>query len=107
MEPQDRPLKTWVPLTDEYCEEALRKEGRGLPRVYRRCAGVKCIDPKKECPNRDCTGEAAFRCGDGACIGEVMRCERCIVAVHAQLPTHFVEVRKNIGRKRNADNVQM
>ncbi|KAJ7847181.1 hypothetical protein B0H13DRAFT_1907428 [Mycena leptocephala] len=29
----DRPLQTWVPLTDEYCAEALRREGRRSERV--------------------------------------------------------------------------
>ncbi|KAJ7165775.1 hypothetical protein C8R46DRAFT_1035133 [Mycena filopes] len=57
----DRPLQTWVPYTDEYCHEALRREGRGSARVYARCAGVKCVDPAQRCPNR-CTNVAEYRC---------------------------------------------
>ncbi|KAJ7873990.1 hypothetical protein B0H13DRAFT_1633262, partial [Mycena leptocephala] len=38
-----------------------------------------------------CTGMPEFQCVDQACFGEVMHCARCIVLVHAQLPTHFME----------------
>ncbi|KAJ7033118.1 hypothetical protein C8F04DRAFT_957903 [Mycena alexandri] len=68
----------------------MRREGRGAPHVYARCAGALC-DPRRTCPNRRCEEPAAWRCVDQACCGEVMYCERCIVAAHAQLPTHFVE----------------
>ncbi|KAJ7712102.1 hypothetical protein B0H16DRAFT_1667635 [Mycena metata] len=62
----DRPLKTWYAShPDEYLQEQLRREGRGAPKVYARCAA--------------------------ACVGEVMHCAECIVAAHARLPTHFVE----------------
>ncbi|KAJ6564307.1 hypothetical protein B0H19DRAFT_941812, partial [Mycena capillaripes] len=36
---------------------------------------------------------AEYRCCDSVCFGEVMRCATCIVTAHAQLPTHFIEVR--------------
>jgi hypothetical protein len=85
-------LQTWVPLTDEYCAEALRREGRGSERVYAKCVGVSCVDPTRQCANRACTGVPEYRCSDGVCFGEVMRCATCIVAAHAQLPTHFIEV---------------
>ncbi|KAJ7810465.1 hypothetical protein B0H13DRAFT_2384593 [Mycena leptocephala] len=90
-ENSDRPLQTWVPHMDEYCAEALRREGRGSPRVYVRCAGSHCVDPDRKCPNHVCTGVAEYRCCDGVCFGEVMQCATCIVAAHAQLPTHFIE----------------
>ncbi|KAJ6456814.1 hypothetical protein C8R47DRAFT_1227696 [Mycena vitilis] len=87
----DRPLKTWYPKEDQYIEEQLRREGRGSPKTYSKCAGVRCNDPNRECPNRECSGVAEYRCVDQACAGELMHCESCIVAAHAQLPTHFVE----------------
>ncbi|KAJ7029965.1 hypothetical protein C8F04DRAFT_1211814 [Mycena alexandri] len=69
----DRPLKTWYAShVDEYVEEQLRREGRGSPKV--RCDQV-----------------AEWRCADQACFGEIMHCAECLVAAHAQLPTHFVE----------------
>ncbi|KAJ7720208.1 hypothetical protein DFH07DRAFT_972677 [Mycena maculata] len=75
----DRPLKTWYPHNDEYVAEQLLREGRGPPSVHAHCA------------TRDCAEAAEFRCVDQACVGHVMRCARCIVATHAQLPTHFIE----------------
>ncbi|KAF8125542.1 hypothetical protein K438DRAFT_1535231, partial [Mycena galopus ATCC 62051] len=69
----------WVPFADEYCEESLRREGRGAPKVYARCGSVGC------------DSEAKYRCADGVCVGEVMRCAACIVTAHRQLPTHFIE----------------
>jgi hypothetical protein len=94
---KDRPLQTWVALTDEYVEMDLRREGRGSPKVYAQCAGVNCIDPKQQCPNRACAGVAEYRCGEGVCVGEVMRCAKCMVAAHAQHPTHFIEGVVEIG----------
>ncbi|KAJ7888386.1 hypothetical protein B0H14DRAFT_3081962 [Mycena olivaceomarginata] len=57
---------------DEYLLENLRREGRGSPRNYARCA--------------------VWRCTDQACFGECMYCSRCIVAAHVQHPTHFLEM---------------
>ncbi|KAJ7154944.1 hypothetical protein C8R43DRAFT_1126328 [Mycena crocata] len=76
-----RPLKEWYPFNDEYIQEQLRREGRGAPRVYSQCAGR----------HAGCSGVAEFRCVDQACVGEVMHCTTCVVAEHAQLPTHFLE----------------
>jgi hypothetical protein len=90
---KDRPLKTWYPHSDEYLGENLRREGRGLPHTYARCAGVRCRDPDRQCPNQRCEGAAEWRCAEQACMGEIMQCGECIVAAHARLPTHFVEVR--------------
>ncbi|KAJ7761472.1 hypothetical protein B0H14DRAFT_3510958 [Mycena olivaceomarginata] len=87
----DRPLHTWRPFTDEYCSESLHREGRGASKIYRRCAGVTCVDPDRQCPNRVCTGLAEYRCSDSVCFGEVMHCVTCIVAAHASHPTHFIE----------------
>lgn len=89
---QDRPLHTWVPYTDEYVEENLRREGRGSRVVYEKCAGVRCNDPQRVCPNRACPRVAEYRCVDQACAGESMHCSECIVVAHARLPTHFIEV---------------
>ncbi|KAJ7773599.1 hypothetical protein DFH07DRAFT_952645 [Mycena maculata] len=82
----DRPLKTWYPYNDEYVRENLRREGRCTRKTYAQCA------------RRGCIGEAEFRC-----VGEVMHCARCIVAAHAQLPTHFIErwTGTHFKRKRN------
>ncbi|KAF7369403.1 CxC2 domain-containing protein [Mycena venus] len=87
----DRPLQTWVPHANEYTWESLRREGRSSPKVYAKCAGVACIDPQRMCPNRVCTGVPEYRWADAVCFGEVMRCAACIVATHAQHPTHFIE----------------
>ncbi|KAJ7164850.1 hypothetical protein C8R43DRAFT_1122730 [Mycena crocata] len=91
----DRPLKTWMAYEDEYVQMRLRREGRGAPKVYARCAGIRCVDthvdPTKKCKNHICDGEALYRCHNGTYIGEVMRCAKCIVASHTQHPTHFVE----------------
>jgi hypothetical protein len=89
---QDQPLKTWYPHTDEYLQEQLCREGQGSDKTYSKCMGVRCQDPDKFCPNRGCDGLVEFRCVDQACMGELMHCAECIVAAHAQLPTHFVEV---------------
>ncbi|KAF7356781.1 CxC2 domain-containing protein [Mycena venus] len=85
----DRPLQTWYPHCDEYLQENLRHEGRGAPKTYARCAGSRCL--VRECLDRECSGPADWRCVDQSCFGEVMFCERCIIAAHAQHPTHFVE----------------
>jgi hypothetical protein len=89
---KDCPLQSFVLLTDEYVEESLHREGRGSKKIYAKCAGVSCIDPARRCPNTQCDGVAEYRCSDGVCFGEVMRCATCIVAAHAQHPTHFIEV---------------
>ncbi|KAJ7154821.1 hypothetical protein C8R46DRAFT_911140 [Mycena filopes] len=88
---QDRPLQAWYPHEQEYIDEDLRHEGRGSPKVYRRCAGVRCNNREDGCPKRQCEGAAEWRCADQACVGAVMHCSACIVAAHAQLPTHFIE----------------
>ncbi|KAK7050132.1 CxC2 domain-containing protein [Favolaschia claudopus] len=87
----DRPMKRWWPKVDEYLQEALRREGRGSPKVYARCGGSGCLDRRRECPQRECDGTPEWRCADQACAGEVMYCSECIVLVHRQHPTHFVE----------------
>ncbi|KAK6974082.1 CxC2 domain-containing protein [Favolaschia claudopus] len=87
----DRPMRNWWVRVDEYLEESLRREGRGSARVYGRCAGSRCADPLRVCPNRVCDGLPEWRCVDQACAGEAMYCRGCIVAIHARLPTHFVE----------------
>ncbi|KAJ7665761.1 hypothetical protein B0H17DRAFT_1336399 [Mycena rosella] len=90
---RDRPLKTWYAsgFDQQDLEENLRREGRGSPKNYSKCCGVRCHDLRTECPNRKCTGVVEYRCVDQACVGEGMQCRECIVASHAQLPTHFVE----------------
>ncbi|KAJ7761160.1 hypothetical protein DFH07DRAFT_957235 [Mycena maculata] len=100
----DRPLKTWYPYADEYVEENLWREGRGSSKVYSKCAGVRCTDPGHVCSEVECTGVPEYRCLDEACLGDLMHCERCIVAVHARLPTHFIERWNgtNFVRKRTA-----
>ncbi|KAJ7429994.1 hypothetical protein B0H11DRAFT_2264473 [Mycena galericulata] len=87
----DRPLQTWYPHRDQYVHEQLRREGRGPAKVYAKCAGVRCNDPARRCPNRVCVAPAEYRCVNEACVGETMYCAGCIVAAHAQLPTHFIE----------------
>ncbi|KAF8197285.1 hypothetical protein K438DRAFT_1585309, partial [Mycena galopus ATCC 62051] len=87
---QDRPLQNWYPMNDEYIQENLRREGRGAPKTYARCAGSHCMD-RRECPGRECDGASEWHCVDQACLGELMFCQQCIVATHARHPTHFVE----------------
>ncbi|KAF7349498.1 CxC2 domain-containing protein [Mycena sanguinolenta] len=80
----DRPLKNWYPKNDEYVEESLRREGRGLPKTYSRCAGSRGV-------GGECLGDAEWRCVDQLCFGELMYCSSCIVSKHVHHPTHFVE----------------
>ncbi|KAJ7300377.1 hypothetical protein DFH08DRAFT_725398 [Mycena albidolilacea] len=84
-------MQAWYPHNDEYVGEQLRREGRGDTWAHSRCAGVRCYDPERRCPNRVCVEVPEYRCADEACVGEAMYCARCIVAAHAQLPTHFIE----------------
>ncbi|KAJ7166466.1 hypothetical protein C8R43DRAFT_946025 [Mycena crocata] len=88
-----RPLKEWYAYNDEYLYEQLRRESRGSPRVYSQCASR----------HGACLGTAELRCVDQACTGEVMHCAACVVAAHAQLPTHFLEkwTGTHFERKRN------
>ncbi|KAF7360308.1 CxC2 domain-containing protein [Mycena venus] len=85
----DRPLQTWTSYKAEYLDESLRCEGRGSAKTYAKCAGSQCL--AHQCLERECEGPAEWRCVDQACFGELMYCRRCIVAAHAQHPTHFVE----------------
>ncbi|KAF7366986.1 CxC2 domain-containing protein [Mycena sanguinolenta] len=57
----DRPLQTCYPKNDEYVEESLRREGRGFPKTYARCAGSRCMDPSRPCTCRECSGLAEWR----------------------------------------------
>ncbi|KAJ7212395.1 hypothetical protein B0H12DRAFT_1033229 [Mycena haematopus] len=84
-------MRAWYPHSDEYLAEQLRREGRGDTWVHARCASVRCNDPQRRCPNRACSEAAEYRCVDQACVGQAMFCASCIVAAHAQLPTHFIE----------------
>ncbi|KAJ7078694.1 hypothetical protein B0H15DRAFT_924757 [Mycena belliarum] len=84
-------MHSWTPLEEEYVQETLRGEGRGSPWVA-----------------------PEYRCADGLCCGAVMRCAECIVACHAQLPTHFIErwngksfVRKRTGLRDLGLRVQL
>ncbi|KAK6978163.1 CxC2 domain-containing protein [Favolaschia claudopus] len=77
----ERPLHAWYPLRDDYVAEQLRREGRGSQRVYARCAGSR----------GPCEGTPEYRCMNAECFGEAMYCKECILAVHARLPTHFIE----------------
>ncbi|KAJ7707026.1 hypothetical protein B0H14DRAFT_3099605 [Mycena olivaceomarginata] len=72
-------MQAWYPHNDEYVGEQLQ------------CGGVRCYDPERRCPNHVCVEVPEYRCADEACVGEAMYCARCIVAAHAQLPTHFIE----------------
>ncbi|KAJ7920718.1 hypothetical protein B0H13DRAFT_1605173 [Mycena leptocephala] len=63
-----------------------------------RCPDSDCgISPEWHCP-----GDAEWRCADQVCLGELMYCTQCILAVHVQHPTHFIERwnGKNFVRKR-------
>ncbi|KAJ7614714.1 hypothetical protein DFH06DRAFT_1013840 [Mycena polygramma] len=72
-------MKTWVrDHREETLDEWLRSEGRGSPEFYAACARCKEAEP-------------AFRCSRQTCFGPALFCEKCIVEVHSQLPTHGVE----------------
>ncbi|KAK7050392.1 CxC2 domain-containing protein [Favolaschia claudopus] len=64
----ERPLRAWYPLRDEYVAELLRRDGRGSPKVYERCAGG----------HGRCEGSADFRWANEQCFGEAMYCQECI-----------------------------
>ncbi|KAJ7220366.1 hypothetical protein C8J57DRAFT_1536840 [Mycena rebaudengoi] len=89
----DRPWLTYIKgdYRQESLDEEMCQQGRGDEKVYSRCAGVKCVDPLRECPNRECGRVPEYRCSDAVCHGEAMRCAECIVASHQSHPTHFLE----------------
>ncbi|KAJ7017144.1 hypothetical protein C8F04DRAFT_979867 [Mycena alexandri] len=63
---------------EETLDEWLRTEGRGSAKFYEACARCKEAAPQ-------------FRCSRQTCLGPALYCGSCIVAVHAQLPTHMIE----------------
>ncbi|KAJ7019395.1 hypothetical protein C8F04DRAFT_1214342 [Mycena alexandri] len=74
---QDLPFQTWVGHRDKYLDEMLRLEGRGDFAVYSTCGGCGVANP-------------AFRCENQSCYGSGMFCQRCIVARHQVLPSHWI-----------------
>jgi hypothetical protein len=76
---QDHPMLTWAGHQDEYLDEMLRLEGRGYPAIYSKCGGCGEADP-------------TFRCAQQTCYGPGLFCKECIVARHAVLPTHWIQV---------------
>ena len=74
---QDVPLKTWLEYRDDYLDECMSLEGRGV--FYSSCAGCQLSMPRYRC--KDCT------------LGPLW-CQVCLVKRHGELPLHLVEVRK-------------
>ncbi|KAF7330703.1 CxC2 domain-containing protein [Mycena sanguinolenta] len=54
----DRPLQNWYVKNDEYVEESLRREGRGLPKTYAHCASSRVVDPSRPHTDHKCQGVA-------------------------------------------------
>lgn len=87
---QDYPMLTWAAHQDEYLDEMLRLEGRGYAAIYSKCGGCECPNP-------------TFRCEHQACYGPSLFCRECIVARHAVLPTHWIQVGGNLVRYAMSD----
>jgi hypothetical protein len=77
---QDYPLKAFLEAREVYGLEQMRLEGRGDARSGR-------------CPTVGCLGAATMRCVSD-CDTRRLYCEPCIVERHADIPLHFVEVRR-------------
>ncbi|TFK79058.1 hypothetical protein K466DRAFT_469378, partial [Polyporus arcularius HHB13444] len=66
----------WIPFRQEYLDEALRHEGRGLARNSTACP--RCAQ-----------GTPTLRCSE--CSGGEMLCAACMLADHARLPLHRIQ----------------
>ncbi|KAL1740910.1 hypothetical protein HDZ31DRAFT_85158 [Schizophyllum fasciatum] len=74
---QDDPVGAFIPLRQEYLDEALLWESRGNQRYTAKC--------------RDCDHPAPrYRCRD-ECMGRWLFCQSCIVQRHAHTPLHWIE----------------
>ncbi|KAJ3527182.1 hypothetical protein NM688_g8162 [Phlebia brevispora] len=76
-ESSDVPLKTFLPYRDEYLDDMLFCEGRGL------------YMHSKTCPRPCCSNQAEVRCKD--CFGRELLCGGCMVTEHTRHPLHRVE----------------
>jgi hypothetical protein len=72
-------MLTWAEHQDEYLHEMLRSEGRGYASIYSTCG--QCSEPNP-----------SFRCDQQTCLGLALYCQACVVARHAVLPTHWIQV---------------
>ncbi|KAI0056201.1 hypothetical protein BV25DRAFT_1921198 [Artomyces pyxidatus] len=73
----DRPLLTWARYRDQFLDESLRAEGRGL------LAGLDC------CPDCRRAMPCTVRCRE--CAGQELTCVECACERHMRLPLHMVE----------------
>ncbi|KAJ7253593.1 hypothetical protein C8J57DRAFT_1519322 [Mycena rebaudengoi] len=94
----DHPLKQWVlDHRDEFLDELLRWEGRGVHKAFETCTGCKREKPgdKKQQEEKTADNEeekvADHRCIDCVGGGQLL-CKDCLVERHRQLPLHRVQV---------------
>jgi hypothetical protein len=86
-------MLTWAEHQDEYLDEMIRLEGRGYASIYSKCGG--CGEPNPR-----------FRCAQQTCFRLSLYCQKCVVARHAVLPTHWIQVRSTVlGRAAGTDIV--
>ncbi|KAJ6459377.1 hypothetical protein C8R47DRAFT_1081340 [Mycena vitilis] len=74
-ENSDRPLKTWIPLRDEYGDALMRLKGRG-PWWIKGCTICNEANP-------------SWRCSD--CFGNRLLCTSCAINKHRDEPLHLLE----------------
>ena len=74
-------MTTWLEYRQEYLDELLRLEGRGLNAAEAR-EGPSCADCKAQ--------EGTYRCVE--CFGRELVCEGCCISRHRRLPLHRIEV---------------
>ncbi|KAJ7724298.1 hypothetical protein B0H14DRAFT_562008 [Mycena olivaceomarginata] len=77
-ENSDYPMLTWAEHQDEYLDEMIRLEGQEYASIYSKCGG--CGEPNPR-----------FRCAQQTCFGLWLYCQKCVVARHAFLPTHWIQ----------------
>ncbi|KAJ7795052.1 hypothetical protein B0H14DRAFT_2392095 [Mycena olivaceomarginata] len=71
-------MLTWAEHQDEYLDEMIRLEGQEYASIYSKCGG--CGEPNPR-----------FRCAQQTCFGLWLYCQKCVVARHAFLPTHWIQ----------------
>jgi hypothetical protein len=76
-------MLTWAQHRDEYLDEMLRLEGQGYAAIHSTCGGCRRPNP-------------TFRCEHQTCFGPSLYCQTCIVAQHAALLTHWIQVSSTV-----------
>ncbi|KAI0055821.1 hypothetical protein BV25DRAFT_1921506 [Artomyces pyxidatus] len=73
----DFPLLAWIPVREEYLDEVIRLDGRGM------------FADTTSCPMCGVAGSPTIRCRD--CFGGELLCVPCAVKMHSRNPLHMTE----------------